>query len=532
MEPLTDEDPGRLGPYRVHARLGAGGMGRVYLGFSPAGRAVALKVLHAERARDPAFRARFWREVAAVRQVGGAYTAPVLDAGTEEGRHWLATIFVAGPSLLELVCTDGPLPLPAAWRLAGGLVEALAAVHACGLVHRDLKPANVLLALDGPRVIDFGLSRVVDSQPTLSGLVSGTPGFMSPEQAKGEPVGPASDVFSLGSLLAFASTGSGPFGMGSAATIMDRIVYGQPDLAGMPESLRPLAAACLARDQASRPGLAELMAAIAPHVPGAAAGPPASFWPEPVARAIQSHQASLGAVTVAGGPDPVPGDARGPVRGDGPGAVPGDGPGAGPVPGDDPGLAAGHPDDVPEDVIEGRVVPGRVVGGLVVPVSSTEGRGALGMAAEDGEALRIVAEGREALGIVAEVREPARRGRKRVLDRRQAMSLLACAAVAAVGTILAVNRATAPPAGQARPGAPRAAHAQGGQRVASPSGQPAVAPGAQPPAQGTAQPTVPQASVGGTASPPAPPAVPPGLMGRAAHAHGNPSPPGDDAGDG
>ena len=525
MEPLTDEDPGRLGPYRVHARLGAGGMGRVYLGFSPAGRAVALKVLHAERARDPAFRARFWREVAAVRQVSGAYTAPVLDAGTEEGRHWLATVFVAGPSLLDLVRTDGPLPLPAAWRLAGGLVEALTTVHACGLVHRDLKPANVLLALDGPRVIDFGLSRVVNSQPTLSGLVSGTPGFMSPEQARGEPVGPASDVFSLGSLLTFASTGSGPFGLGSPVTIMDRIVHGQPDLAGLPESLRPLAGACLARDQASRPGLAELMAAIAPHVPEAAAGPPASFWPDPVARAIQSHQASLGAGTVAGGPDPVPGDDPGPAAGR-PDHVPGE-------------VAAGRPDDVPgdgaagrledDDVIEGRVVPGRVVGGLVVPVSSADGRGALGMAAEGGEALGMAAERREALGIVAEVREPARRGRKRVLDRRQAMSLLACAAVAAVGTILAVNRATAPPAGQARPGAPRAA--QGGQRVASPSGQPAVAPGAQPPAQGTAQPTVPQASVGGTASPPAPPAVPPGLMGRAAHAHGNPSPPGDDAGD-
>ena len=203
----------------------------MYLGRSPAGRAVALKVLHEERARDPAFRARFWREVAAARQVSGAYTAAVLDAGAEEGRHWLATVFVAGPSLLDLVCTHGPLPLAAAWRLAGGLVEALTAVHACGLVHRDLKPANVLLAADGPRVIDFGLSRVVDNQvPTLSGLVSGTPGFMSPEQAKGDPVGPASDVFSLGSLLVFASAGSGPFGMGSPVTIMDRIVHGRPDL--------------------------------------------------------------------------------------------------------------------------------------------------------------------------------------------------------------------------------------------------------------------------------------------------------------
>ncbi len=508
MEPLKDGDPGHLGPYRVHARLGAGGMGQVYLGFSPAGRAVALKVLHAERARDPAFRARFWREVAAVRQVSGVYSAPVLDAGTEEGRHWLATAFVAGPSLLELVRTDGPLPLAAAWRLAGGLVEALTAVHACGLVHRDLKPANVLLAADGPRVIDFGLSRMVDSQPTLSGLVSGTPGFMSPEQAKGEPVGPASDVFSLGSVLAFASTGSGPFGTGSPATIMDRIVHGQPDLAGVPEALRRLAGACLARDQASRPTLAQLMEAIAPHVPEAAAGPPASFWPDPVARAIQSHQASLGTGTVADD-----GAADGPAA-DGPAA---DGPD--PVQGDEPGAVARHRDDVPEDVVEGRVIPGRVVEGRVVPVSVAESR----------EVPGLVAEGREVPGTVAEGREAARRGRKRVPDRRQAMSLLACAAVAAVGTVLAVNRATAPPrppASQARPGPPSAVHGPGGQAAARPSGQPAAGPVAQPTARPTARPTAQQASPGATASPPVPPAVPPGLVRRAAHARENPTPPG------
>ncbi len=500
MEPLKDDDPDRLGPYRVHARLGSGGMGQVYLGRSPAGRAVALKVLHEERARDPAFRARFWREVAAARQVSGAYTAAVLDAGAEEGRHWLATVFVAGPSLLDLVCTHGPLPLAAAWRLAGGLVEALTAVHACGLVHRDLKPANVLLAADGPRVIDFGLSRVVDNQvPTLSGLVSGTPGFMSPEQAKGDPVGPASDVFSLGSLLVFASAGSGPFGMGSPVTIMDRIVHGRPDLAGVPEPLRELASACLARDQASRPALAELMEAIAPHLPPDVAVAPASFWPDPVTRAIQSHRASQGMGRVAEDPE------------------------------------------IPGSVASSPEVLGSVAGGREVPGIATEGREVPGITVGSPEVLGSVAGGLEVPGIAAERRETGRRGRGRVLDRRQAVSLLACAAVAAVGTVLAVNQVAAPsppPTGQARPEPSRAVHAQGREAGASPSSQPAVQPGASPsrqPAvqpgdgrtgQPAVQPTKPPASLGGTASPPPRPPIPRGLLRRASHARGNPSPPG------
>ena len=458
MEPLDDDDPDRLGPYRVHARLGSGGMGQVYLGLSPAGRAVALKVLHERRACDPAFRARFWREVTAARQVSGAYTAAVLDAGTEEGRPWLATVFVAGPSLLDLVRTHGPMPPAAAWRLAGGLVEALTGVHACGLVHRDLKPANVLLATDGPRVIDFGLSRVVDNQATtLSGLVSGTPGFMSPEQAKGEPVGPASDVFSLGSLLAFASAGNGPFGMGSPVTIMDRIVHGQPDLADVPEPLRELAGACLARDQASRPALAQLMEAIAPHLPQDAAGPPVSFWPDPVTRAIESHLASQRVGWVAEDPE----------------------------------------------------VPGRVGHGPAVPGSVVADPGVPGIAAEGGKT--------------------ARKGRQRVLDRRQAMSLLACATVAAVGTLLAVNQAAAPsppPTSRARPEPPQAVHAHGRQAGAGPSRHPAVQPGDSRTGQPAVQPPEPPASRGGTTSPPPPRAIPPGLLRRAAHSRGNPSPPG------
>ena len=171
--------------YRLRARLAAGGMGQVFLGYSPAGRAVAVKVIHRELARDPEFRTRFRREVAAACAVSGAYTAPVVAAGPDDDPPWLATVFVPGPSLAEAVGAAGPLPAASVWRLAGGLVEALQAVHSCGLVHRDLKPANILLALDGPRVIDFGISRALErTAMTSTGMIVGTPSFMSPEQAE------------------------------------------------------------------------------------------------------------------------------------------------------------------------------------------------------------------------------------------------------------------------------------------------------------------------------------------------------------
>jgi serine/threonine protein kinase len=185
MEPLAEGDPGRVGAYRLQARLGAGGMGRVFLGRSPAGRAVAVKVVHAELARGPEFRARFRREVRAAQAVSGAFTAPVVAAGPDDDLPWLATAFVAGPSLSSLVTEAGPLPVEAAWGLAGGLVEALQAVHACGLVHRDLKPGNVLMAADGPRVIDFGIARAMEGTAlTGSRIILGTPAFMVPEQAR------------------------------------------------------------------------------------------------------------------------------------------------------------------------------------------------------------------------------------------------------------------------------------------------------------------------------------------------------------
>jgi outer membrane protein assembly factor BamB len=296
MEPLAATDLGAVGPYRLQARLGAGGMGQVFLGFSPAGRAVAVKVIYPQLAADPEFVERFTREAVAARAVSGVHTAPVVAAGPGDHPPWLATAFVAGPSLTEAVAVAGPLAAAAVWRLAAGLVEALADIHACGLVHRDLKPANVLLAIDGPRVIDFGISRALEGAAlTTTGLAVGTPSFMSPEQASGGQAGPASDVFSFGSLVVFASTGATPFGGGPTASLLYRVVHDKPVLDGVPDGgLRDLAEACLAKDPARRPTLPRLMETIL------AAAPPMptsldSFWPEPVDRLIRTHQARLSA---------------------------------------------------------------------------------------------------------------------------------------------------------------------------------------------------------------------------------------------
>jgi hypothetical protein len=296
MEPLAADDPQQVGGYWLHARLGAGGMGQVYLGFSPAGRAVAVKVIHRQFARDPEFVRRFGREVEAAGAVSGAYTAPVVAAGPGDDPPWLATVFVPGPSLAEVIAHIGPLPEPAVWRLAGGLIEALQAVHAGGLVHRDLKPANVLLAVDGPRLIDFGISRALEgSAMSVTSLIVGTPAFMSPEQAGGLRVGPASDVFSLGSVIAFAATGAAPFGGGPSSPIVVayRVVHSQPDLSHVPDSLTELVTACLAKDPADRPELAQLMDAIKDGSAPYHASWPGSYWPEPVAGMISSRQESF-----------------------------------------------------------------------------------------------------------------------------------------------------------------------------------------------------------------------------------------------
>ncbi|MFF4384329.1 serine/threonine-protein kinase [Kitasatospora sp. NPDC001547] len=256
MRALESDDPRQVGGYRLLRRLGSGGMGRVYLGRTSGGRTVAVKVVRSELADDAEFRARFRQEVAAARRVGGAWTAPVLDADTEGGQPWVATGYVAGPALGDAVRTYGPLPEPAVRALGVGLTEALAHVHGLGLVHRDVKPSNVLLTLDGPRLIDFGIARALDAAGglTRSGYVVGSPGFMSPEQANGQPVGPAGDVFSLGAVLAFSATGVHPFGEGvSAAVLLYRVLHEEPDVAGLPEPLRRTVLDCLAKDPAARP---------------------------------------------------------------------------------------------------------------------------------------------------------------------------------------------------------------------------------------------------------------------------------------
>jgi hypothetical protein len=261
---LQPGDPELIGPYRLRGRLGAGGMGRVYLGLSPGGRAVAVKVIRAELAQDPEFRARFRREVAVARTVSGLYTAPVLDADADGPEPWLATAYVPGPSLADAVSQHGPLPAASVLMLASGLAEALSAIHDAGVVHRDLKPANVLLAGDGPRVIDFGISRAGEASAlTHTGLVVGSPGFMSPEQAEGREVGPPSDIFSLGAVLAFAATGRGPFGSGSTPAQVYRVVHDAPQLDQVPPGVRPLIERCLAKDPAGRPSAADLLAGAA-----------------------------------------------------------------------------------------------------------------------------------------------------------------------------------------------------------------------------------------------------------------------------
>jgi serine/threonine protein kinase len=308
MDPLAADDPRQVGVFRLHARLGAGGMGRVYLGYSPGGRAVAVKIVHPELARDPEFMARFRREVQAAEAVSGAYTAPVVGAGPDDSPPWLATAFVPGPSLAELVARAGPLPEAAVWRLAGGLIEALQAIHGRDLVHRDLKPSNILIAVDGPRVIDFGISRAVQgTSVTAAHTTVGTPAYMSPEQAEGREIGPPSDIFSLGSVLASAATGVAPFDGGEMFSIVYRIVHDEADLSRLPPALRSLVGGCLAKDPASRLSLAQLMDAVMAASTSFPKAAPGKFWPDPVEALVAGQESPAPVLVTANGA--VPGGA-------------------------------------------------------------------------------------------------------------------------------------------------------------------------------------------------------------------------------
>ncbi|MFE3119210.1 protein kinase domain-containing protein [Streptomyces niveus] len=260
MEGLQAGDPQEVGPYRLLKRLGGGGMGQVFLGRSRGGRLVAVKMVRPELALDAGFRKRFAREVAAARRVGGFYTAHVVGADPAADPPWLATAYIPGPSLQQAVSQHGPLPEGAQGLLTAGLAEGLAAVHNCEMVHRDLKPGNVLLAADGPRLIDFGIARAVeDTQLTGTGMVIGTPGFMAPEHLLGDHARPASDVFSLGAVLAYAATGRLPFGTGAPHAVNYRVVHERPDLSGLPAGLATLIADCLAKDASQRPTLAQIL---------------------------------------------------------------------------------------------------------------------------------------------------------------------------------------------------------------------------------------------------------------------------------
>ncbi len=293
MKALTADDPRLLGEFRLRGRLGEGGMGRVYLGLSPGGRAVAIKVVHPSLASDTEFLRMFQYEVASAEAVSGIYTAPVVATGLDDHPPWLATAFVPGPSLSQVVREHGPLPELALRPLLAGLVEALQAIHAHGVVHRDLKPPNVLLANDGPRVIDFGISRAIEAASiTASGAMFGTPGYMSPEQAQGKSASPASDVFALGCVVAYAATGAPPFGEGTPVSVLYRVVNDEPALDKLPDGLRELVARCLAKDPAARPTPRELATAIAHDEPGT--GPMAvSFWPASVANLISTYEPQL-----------------------------------------------------------------------------------------------------------------------------------------------------------------------------------------------------------------------------------------------
>jgi hypothetical protein len=312
MEPLTREDPGQIAGYRLQARLGAGGMGLVYLGFTPGGRAVAVKVMRPELGDDRAFRDRFRQEIEAARRVHGLYTAQVIDADPAAVPPWLVTAYIPGPSLQQAVADHGPMPAQTVYRIMAGVAEALQAIHAAGVVHRDLKPSNVLLAPDGPRVIDFGIARAAEATAlTRTGLRVGSPQFMAPEQVAGQPTTPATDVFALGSLAAYAVLGRAPFGEGGGGeAVLYRILHHDPDLAGCPMPLRTVIERCLGKDPAQRPQPAEIIRFCQAQQGGHATEPAQPWLPAGVAADLAYRSPRMpsppGQAAPARGPTPTP----------------------------------------------------------------------------------------------------------------------------------------------------------------------------------------------------------------------------------
>ncbi|MFE6083323.1 serine/threonine-protein kinase [Streptomyces virginiae] len=312
MERVGPVGPTHVGPFKVAGVLGQGGMGRVLLCAGPDGRLVAVKQVLAHFADDEGFRARFRREVAASRKVSGAYTAAVMDADADAPTPWLASVFVAGPSLGAVVKADGVLPEDVVHRLAAGLASALAEIHRAGLIHRDLKPDNVLLTEDGVRVIDLGIARATEAEAegdtglTRTGWVIGSPSFMSPEQAESKQLTPASDVFSLGSLLVMAFTGSSPFAGASTLRTLYDVVHSTPDLSAVPVGLRGIVERCLAKDPAARPTPAQLLELLGPVAPAGRQWPPAVDRMLAEQRAAIERLLSGGTVDVVAPPEPLP----------------------------------------------------------------------------------------------------------------------------------------------------------------------------------------------------------------------------------
>ncbi|GHB42302.1 serine/threonine-protein kinase AfsK [Streptomyces xanthochromogenes] len=310
MEQLTQHDPRRIGPFEVLGRLGAGGMGLVYLARSASGRRVAIKTVRTELAEDQLFRVRFTREVEAARAVSGFYTAAVVDADPRAPVPWLATAYVPAPSLEEIVNECGPLPAQAVRWLAAGIAEALQSIHGAGLVHRDLKPSNVLVVEDGPRVIDFGIaSGVSNTRLTMTNVAVGTPAYMSPEQAKdSRSVTGASDVFSLGSTLVFAATGHAPFHGANPVETVFMLLREGPDITGLPDELRPLIESCMQMEHPNRPSPEDLQAQLAPHLfaSGSDDSGTASAWLPPRSVAMIEQRRGGGRMHVLPPAEPAP----------------------------------------------------------------------------------------------------------------------------------------------------------------------------------------------------------------------------------